>query len=166
MNILLTGGAGYIGSHICYSLIDQGHNVSTIDSLITGNKNLIPKGVEHLNADISDVKTVANLIQNNNFDVVMHLAAFTRVGESVKNPEKYELNNLSKAKIFLDTCLQNNLKKFIFSSTGSVYGNLNKNLILRKLIIQILLILIRPQNLNSKNILFMKQKRIKLVVQF
>ena len=128
MNILLTGGAGYIGSHICYSLIDQGHNVSTIDSLITGNKNLIPKGVEHLNADISDVKTVANLIQNNNFDVVMHLAAFTRVGESVKNPEKYELNNFSKAKIFLDTCLQNNLKKFIFSSTGSVYGNSNKNL--------------------------------------
>ena len=128
MNVLITGGAGYIGSHICYSLIDQGHKVSTIDNLITGNKNLIPKSVEHINTDISDIKTVTNLIQKNNFDVVMHLAAFTRVGESVTNPEKYELNNFSKAKVFIDTCLQNNLKKFIFSSTGSVYGNLNKNL--------------------------------------
>ena len=132
MNVLLTGGAGYIGSHICYSLIEQGHKVSTIDNLITGNKNLIPKGVEHINSDISDAKTVVNLIQNNNFDVVMHLAAFTRVGESVTNPEKYELNNFSKAKVFIDICLQNNLKKFIFSSTGSVYGNLDKNLNIRE----------------------------------
>ena len=132
MNVLLTGGAGYIGSHICYSLIDQGYKVSTIDNLITGNKDLIPKGVEHINSDISDTKTIANLIQKNNFDVVMHLAAFTRVGESVTNPEKYELNNFSKAKIFIDTCLQNNLKKFIFSSTGSVYGNLDKNLNIRE----------------------------------
>ena len=132
MNVLLTGGAGYIGSHICYSLIDQGYKVSTIDNLITGNKDLIPKGVEHINSDISDTKAITNLIQKNNFDVVMHLAAFTRVGESVTNPEKYELNNFSKAKIFIDTCLQNNLKKFIFSSTGSVYGNLDKNLNIRE----------------------------------
>ena len=58
----------------------------------------------------------------------MHLAAFTRVGESVKYPDKYRVNNFEKAKIFIDTCLNNNLKRFIFSSTGSVYGNLNKNI--------------------------------------
>ena len=71
MNVLLTGGAGYIGSHICYGLIDQGHKVTTIDNLITGNKNLIPKNVEHINSDISDAKTVANLIQKNNFDAFL-----------------------------------------------------------------------------------------------
>ena len=93
MNILLTGGAGYIGSHICNSLIDLGFNVSTIDNLSTGSVDLIPKKVEHINCDISDIKTVTALIKKNNFDVVMHLAAFTRVGESVKYPEKYYENN-------------------------------------------------------------------------
>ena len=127
MNILLTGGAGYIGSHICNTLLDLGHKVSTIDNLSTGNQNLIPKKVEHMNSDIADKKNVTLFIKKNNFDVVMHLAAFTRVGESVKNPEKYQSNNFEKAKIFIDTCLENNLKKFIFSSTGSVYGNLEKN---------------------------------------
>ena len=128
MNVLLTGGAGYIGSHLCYTLIDQGHNVATIDNLITGNKDLIPKNVVHLNCDISDSSSIASFIKNNNFDVVMHLAALTRVSESVKYPEKYELNNFEKSKIFIDTCLKNNLKKFIFSSTASVYGNLDKNI--------------------------------------
>ena len=127
MNILLTGGAGYIGSHICNDLIDLGHNVSTIDNLSTGNKDLIPKNVKHLNCDISDVKTISSFLKNNNFDVVMHLAAFTKVGESVHYPKKYFENNYEKAKIFIDTCLKNNLKKFIFSSTGSVYGNVNDN---------------------------------------
>ena len=128
MNILLTGGAGYIGSHICNTLLDLGYKVSTIDNLSTGNKNLIPKKVQHINSDISDTKKITTLIQNNDFDVVMHLAAFTRVGESVKNPEMYFKNNFDKAKIFIDTCLDNNLKKFIFSSTGSVYGNLDNNI--------------------------------------
>ena len=67
MNVLLTGGAGYIGSHICNALLDQGHKVSTIDNLSTGNKNLIPKKVDHLNADISDKRKVTSLIINNDF---------------------------------------------------------------------------------------------------
>tara|TARA_B100000029_G_scaffold122_1_gene166 strand:+ start:157 stop:1131 length:975 start_codon:yes stop_codon:yes gene_type:complete len=128
MNVLLTGGAGYIGSHICNTLLDLGYKVSTIDNLSTGNKNLIPKRVEHINSDIADKKTITSFLKKNKFDVVMHLAAFTRVGESVQKPEKYQLNNFEKAKIFIDTCLENNLKKFIFSSTGSVYGNLKKNI--------------------------------------
>ena len=128
MNILLTGGAGYIGSHICNTLVDLGYNVSTIDNLSTGTVDLIPSKVEHVNCDISDKNAVTSLIKKNNFDVVMHLAAFTRVGESVKYPEKYQENNFEKAKIFIDLCLENDLKKFIFSSTGSVYGNLNKNI--------------------------------------
>ncbi len=128
MNVLLTGGAGYIGSHICNTIVDLGYKVLTIDNLSTGNKNLIPQGVEHINSDIADEKAINSILKKNKFDVVMHLAAFTRVGESVREPEKYQLNNFEKAKIFVDTCLKNNLKKFIFSSTGSVYGNLEKNI--------------------------------------
>lgn len=125
MNILLTGGAGYIGSHVCNNLIDLGHSVSTIDNLSTGNKNLIPKNVKHLNCDVSDIENVSSFLKDDNFDVVMHLAAFTRVGESVSYPKKYLENNYEKSKIFLDLCFKNNLKKFIYSSTASVYGNVD-----------------------------------------
>lgn len=123
MKVLLTGGAGYIGSHVCNFLIDNGHEITTIDDLSTGNKKLIPKQAIHLNCDIANVEVISNYLKKNKFDVVMHLAAFTRVGESVKHPDKYFNNNFEKAKKFINICLENNLKKFIFSSTGSVYGN-------------------------------------------
>ena len=125
MNILITGGAGYIGSHICYRLIDKGHKVSTIDNLSMGSKKLIPKEAHHLNCDISNFKVILPFLKKNKFNVVMHLAAFTSVADSLKNPQKYLENNFDKAKVFIDLCLENNLDKFIFSSTAAVYGNLN-----------------------------------------
>jgi UDP-glucose 4-epimerase len=127
MNLLLTGGAGYIGSHVALTLLDQGHQVSIIDNLINGNKKLIPKKVFFLKCDIADTKKVSNLLKNNQFDVVMHFAGFTKVGESVKFPEKYYTNNFKKPKIFFDTCIKFGLTKIIFSSTGSVYGNVKYN---------------------------------------
>ncbi len=122
-NILLTGGAGYIGSHVCHLLIDQGYNVTCIDSLITGNKELLPKEVKLEIFDISEKDKVTNLIKSNNFDLVMHFAGLIRVDESVKEPKKYRDFNYIKAKNFLETCFENNLKKVIFSSTAAVYGN-------------------------------------------
>ena len=122
-NILVTGGAGYIGSHVCHLLIDQGYNVTCIDSLITGNKELLPKEVKLEVFDISDNEKVTNLIKSNNFDLVMHFAGLIRVDESVEQPERYRDFNFVKAKAFLGTCLKNNLKKIIFSSTAAVYGN-------------------------------------------
>ena len=121
--ILLTGGAGYIGSHVCHLLIDQGHEVTCIDSLITGNKKLLPKKVKLEVFDISEKQKVTKLIKDNNFDLVMHFAGLIRVDESVKQPERYNDFNYSKAKIFLETCYENGLKKVIFSSTAAVYGN-------------------------------------------
>ena len=121
--ILLTGGAGYIGSHVCHLLIDQGHEVTCIDSLITGNKKLLPKKVKLEVFDIDEKEKVKNLINNNNFDLVMHFAGLIRVDESVEQPERYREFNYSKAKIFLETCFENGLKKVIFSSTAAVYGN-------------------------------------------
>ena len=122
-NILVTGGAGYIGSHVCHLLIDQGYSVTCIDSLITGNKELLPKEVKLEVFDISEKKKVSNLIQSNNFDLVMHFAGLIRVDESVLQPERYRSYNFIKAKDFIETCYQNNLKKLIFSSTAAVYGN-------------------------------------------
>tara|TARA_A100001388_G_C28755964_1_gene494966 strand:- start:877 stop:1899 length:1023 start_codon:yes stop_codon:yes gene_type:complete len=121
--ILVTGGAGYIGSHVCHLLIDQGYNVTCIDSLITGNKELLPKEVKLQIFDVSEKEKVANLIKFNNFDLVMHFAGLIRVDESVKQPERYREFNFVKAKSFLETCFENNLKKIIFSSTAAVYGN-------------------------------------------
>jgi UDP-glucose 4-epimerase len=122
-NILITGGAGYIGSHVCHLLIDQGYNITCIDNLITGNKELLPKEVKLEVFDISEKEKVANLIKSDNFDLVMHFAGLIRVDESVEQPEKYRNFNFLKAKKFLETCFENNLKKVIFSSTTVVYGN-------------------------------------------
>ena len=123
MKILLTGGAGYIGSHTTLSLIDSGHSVTVIDNLITGNKKLIPSGAEHYECDMADKKLVEKILKKNKFDIVMHFAGLTRVDESVKHPKKYQLHNFEKSKSFFNCCFENNIRKIIFSSTAGVYGN-------------------------------------------
>ena len=127
LKILLTGGAGYIGSHVAHLLIDKGHSVTNIDSLITGNKRIIPKKAKLFICDIADKKKIRKILMNKKFDLVMHFAGLIRVEESVKKPKKYFNFNYKKAKIFLDMCFKNNIKKYIFSSTASVYGDLNKD---------------------------------------
>ena len=122
-NILVTGGAGYIGSHVVNLLIDKGYKVTVIDNLVTGSFNLINKNADFYNIDIADKVKVNDILQNKEFDIVMHFAGLIRVDESVKEPEKYNEYNYLKAKLFLDNCIKNNLKKIIFSSTASVYGN-------------------------------------------
>ena len=123
MNILLTGGAGYIGSHTTLSLIDKGHSVTVIDNLITGSKASIPEKAKHYKVDIADESSMQKILKENKFDIVMHFAGLTRVDESVKYPEKYKLHNFEKSKIFFSLCIENNLKKIIFSSSAGVYGN-------------------------------------------
>ena len=125
MNILLTGGAGYIGSHAALSLIDNGHSVTVIDNLITGNKKLIPPQAKYYECDIADREQVEKILKQNKFDIVMHFAGLTRVDESVKYPEKYQIHNFEKSKTFFKNCFQNNVKKIIFSSTAGVYGDSN-----------------------------------------
>ena len=73
---MLTGGAGYIGSHVALSLIDKGHNVTILDSLITGNKKVIPKKANFVQSDIANIETLESLFSNNKFDALMHFAAF------------------------------------------------------------------------------------------
>ncbi len=127
MNILVTGGAGYIGSHVVLALKEKGVKVTVIDDLSTGNINLIPKEVNFLNCNINDNHKVDKLLKSESFNAVMHFAANIKVEESVKNPKKYFINNTDNAISFFETCYKNNLTNIIFSSTAAVYGNSKTN---------------------------------------
>lgn len=128
MNILLTGGAGYIGSIVGLFLIDKGHEVTVVDNLVTGNQKFIPKKANFLNADIADEKKISDLLKNNKFDLVMHFAGLVKVDESFNFPDKYNLYNVDKAKSFFKSCIEAGLNKIIFSSTAGVYGKLKDNI--------------------------------------
>jgi len=127
-NVLITGGAGYIGSNVANLLVDKDYNVTIIDSLITGNKNLVNPKATFIKCDIANKRKIINILDNNKFDIVMHFAGLIKVEESINKPKKYDEFNYKKAKVFLNTCFQKGLNKVIFSSTASVYGNpINKN---------------------------------------
>ena len=119
MNFLLTGGAGYIGSHACLALLDAGHKVTVIDNLSTGNKALIPKKANFIECNINETSIITDLIQKEKFEGLLHFAGYVKVEESVSNPEKYFDNNTKNSEILFDTCIQNNLTNIIFSSTSS-----------------------------------------------
>ena len=123
MHLLVTGGAGYIGSHVANNLLDLGHKVFIIDDLSTGNKKLIPQKANFEQCNISDEKKLENIIKKNNFDAIMHFAGFIKVEESVKFPDKYFTNNFENSKKLFEICIKNNLLNVIFSSTAAVYGN-------------------------------------------
>ncbi len=123
MKILLTGGAGYIGSNVVLKLIDSGHKVHIVDNLSRGDNRLISKNAAFTNCNIQDTAIITNIIKNNQFDALMHFAGFIEVEESVKYPEKYFLNNTDNAISLFETCKKNGLKNIIFSSTAAIYGN-------------------------------------------
>ena len=127
MNVLLTGGAGYIGSHAALSLLDKGHSVHIIDNLSTGNKILIPKNAKFTNCNINDESKISNLIKSDKFDLLMHFAGFIQVEESVQQPEKYFENNTNNAIKLFNICKKNGLNKIVFSSTAAAYGSVSEN---------------------------------------
>ena len=125
-NILVTGGAGYIGSHVVNLLIDKGYNVTVLDNLITGTFKLINKKATFHEIDIADENKIEPILKNNQFDLIMHFAGLIRVDESVKDPKKYNEYNFTKSKIFLKNCLKYKINKIIFSSTATVYNDLKE----------------------------------------
>ncbi len=128
MKILLTGGAGYIGSHVLLSALEKNHEVIIIDDLSTGNINLIPANAKLIRCNINDRETISNLLKSEKFDLLLHFAGFIKVEESVSNPNKYFKNNTYNAISLFENCYENNLSNVIFSSTAAAYGNpVNKN---------------------------------------
>ncbi|MSR15945.1 MAG: UDP-glucose 4-epimerase [Gammaproteobacteria bacterium] len=120
-NILVSGGAGYIGSHVVKLLGRAGHRVVTLDNLSTGNRGAVLYG-ELIIGDTGDAALVEEILRANAIDTVMHFAAWTVVPESVSNPLKYYRNNTCSARNLIECCVDADVKNFIFSSTAAVYG--------------------------------------------
>ncbi|MFA6408611.1 MAG: UDP-glucose 4-epimerase GalE [Gammaproteobacteria bacterium] len=121
-NILVTGGAGYIGSHMVHALKEAGYHPVVLDNLSTGRKSLV-LDAELVVADIADKITLNALFKTYKFSAVMHFAGFIRVGESVEEPAKYYQNNLAYSLNLLDVMLDHKVKNLIFSSSAAVYGD-------------------------------------------
>jgi UDP-glucose 4-epimerase len=122
MNVLVTGGAGYIGSHAVRKLVGDGHNVVVVDNCGNGHKEAVPEKVPLFQVDISDKTEIRRIVKSHKVEAVMHFAAYIEVAESVKDPSKYYNNNFSKALVLFDTLKEEGVKKIVFSSTAAVYG--------------------------------------------
>lgn len=120
--ILITGGAGYIGSHTTLAALEQGYNVAVVDNLSTGVRAAVPNEVEFYEDDIANTPNMLAILQNFNPEVVIHFAGSTSVPESVQNPIKYYQNNALASINLINACVQASVKNFIFSSTAAVYG--------------------------------------------
>jgi UDP-glucose 4-epimerase len=120
-NILITGGAGYIGSHVTENLINKKKNIFIVDNLSTGFKKLINIKAKFFKVDIDNVKKIRKLVIENKIDSVIHLAAALSVGESQKNPKKYNQINVVGTQKILKALVNTNVKNIIFSSTCAVY---------------------------------------------
>ena len=121
-NVLVTGGAGYIGSHAVLALKDAGHNPVVIDNLTTGFRWALPTDVPFYEGDIANEKLVARIISEHRIGAIMHFAGSIIVPESVENPLKYYRNNTANSRSIIESAIMGGVKHFIFSSTAATYG--------------------------------------------
>ena len=122
MKILVTGGAGYIGSACAEYLIDNGHEVVIFDSLMTGHLDAIDPRAKFVRGDLADRELVMNTVETGKFDGIMHFAAFSLVGESMQDPGKYFRNNICAGLNLADAAVKYKIGSFVFSSTCATYG--------------------------------------------
>jgi len=121
MNILVTGGAGYIGSATAEALLKAGHSVTVYDSLVTGHRAAVPDGTAFIQADLSDSHALVETLTKEKFDAVMHFAAFIEAGESMKDPGRFYQNNFTNSLTLMETAVRAGVKRFVLSSTAAVY---------------------------------------------
>jgi UDP-glucose 4-epimerase len=123
MKILVTGGAGYIGSACAQMLLEAGHDVTVLDALLTGHREAVPKAARFVQANLAERDTVRGLLAEGKFDAVMHFAAFIEAGESMRDPGKYMQNNVSYSIALLEEIQRAGIGSFVFSSTAAVYAS-------------------------------------------
>jgi UDP-glucose 4-epimerase len=123
MSILVTGGAGYIGSHMVHELVDAGEHVVVLDNLSTGFDWAVAKGVPLILGDTADQNLVSQIIREHNVDSIIHFAAWLVVPDSVKDPLSYYKNNTVNSRALIETAVNRGVRHFVFSSTCAVYGN-------------------------------------------
>ena len=122
MRLLVLGGAGYIGSHTVYELVDAGHEVVIIDNLMTGFKEAVHPEAVFYEGDIRDKAFLDSVFEKEKIDGIIHFAASSQVGESMVNPLKYYSNNLCGTEILLESMVEHGINKIVFSSTAATYG--------------------------------------------
>lgn len=120
--VLVTGGAGYIGSHTAMQLVEAGHHVVALDNLCAGHRWAVPEPAGFEQGDIADQKLVKDLISGHRIDAVIHFAAHVVVPESVENPAKYYRNNVVGSFNLIEACIAAGVGRFVFSSSAAVYG--------------------------------------------
>jgi len=123
MTVLVTGGAGYIGSHTVHALVDAGERVVVLDNLSTGFGTALPAPMLPIIGDVGDQTLVAELIENHNVEAIIHFAGSTVVPESMKHPLRYYGNNTANSRALIEAAVKGGVRHFIFSSTAAVYGN-------------------------------------------
>ena len=123
MNIFLTGGAGYIGSAAAKILLQNGHQVTIYDSLVTGHRAAVPETARFIHANLADHTALESALRSEPFDAVMHFAAFIEAGESMQNPGKYFHNNLILSLGLIEIGHQVGVPRFVFSSSAAVYAS-------------------------------------------
>lgn len=126
ISILVTGGAGYIGSHATLALLDAGYKAVVLDDLSAGNLRMVPPGAVFYEGNAGDQDLVRQIIQENNISAVMHFAGSVVVEESMSDPLKYYRNNTVVSLNLIEVCIREKVNNFIFSSTAAVYGNPEK----------------------------------------
>ena len=122
MSVLVTGGAGYIGSHMAHTLADRGESVVVLDNLSTGVRAQVPKKAVFVQGDTADSELVRWLIDRHAIEAVIHFAGSIIVPESVANPLLYYANNTAASRSLIADCVAQGVRNFIFSSTAAVYG--------------------------------------------
>lgn len=123
MNVLVAGGAGYIGSHAVRQLIAAGHHVVVVDNLVRGHRESVPPQAEFHRLDVCDTASLTDVLRRSQINCVLHFAALAYVGESVTEPLRYYVNNASGTISLLDAMRQANVKRIVFSSTCATYGD-------------------------------------------
>ena len=121
--VLVAGGAGYIGSACTEYLLDMGYDVTVFDALITGHRDAVDPRAAFIQGNLADRELIIDVCRKGNFDAIMHFAAFSLVGESMKDPGKYFGNNLANGINHADAAIEGGVKTFVFSSTAATFGD-------------------------------------------
>ncbi len=122
MRVLVTGGAGFVGSHVALALGDRGAEVVVLDNLVLGHREAVPAGVRLVETDLADHAAVDAVLADGPWDAVLHFAAASLVGESMRQPMRYLIENGASGFGLIDSCIRHGVRRFVLSSTAAVFG--------------------------------------------